>query len=148
MFSSWLEFCEFCLNWSIGVSCSWWRGGRKLYSKEKNWNQTTFTIAQFCWQSCFELNSSCFHRYKNGHSAKCSRDQKNVKIWFTIIQLYNHNYQFIKLKMLFEITTLSKICSKFGSVILWDFGLPPFPQLSKKFKNAHFCWKLTLWKYW
>ena len=28
-----------------------------------------------------------------------------------------------------------------GSVILWDFGLPPFPQLSKKFKNAHFCWK-------
>ena len=38
----------------------------------------------------------------------------------------------------------AKICileSRDGSVILWDFGLPPFPQLSKKFKNAHFCWK-------
>ena len=34
-----------------------------------------------------------------------------------------------------------------GKLTLWDFGLPPLPQLSKKFKNeknAHFCWKLTL----
>ena len=28
-----------------------------------------------------------------------------------------------------------------GSLILWDFGLPPCPQLSETFRNAHFCWK-------
>ena len=31
-----------------------------------------------------------------------------------------------------------------GKLTLWDFGLPPFPQLSKKFKNAHFCPKFAL----
>ena len=46
----------------------------------------------------------------------------------------------------FFVSVILYFCTS-GKLTLWDFGLPPCPQLSKTFKNeknAHFCWKLTL----
>ena len=55
-------------------------------------------------------------------------------------------YQMTALPCCFQILKEREGCSigpraQYGKLTLWDFGLPPCPQLSETFRNAHFCRK-------